>query len=118
MRKAVGFFLLFMTVSLLLSAVEPVRIADATPAGDSAVSSLALQLSLEKPGKYDISIERLSAEKALAKFNSGRADLVLIREVKLPEGQRNGILHPYAVGAAVFYVNPANPLFKLHRIPG
>lgn len=72
MRKAVGFFLLFMTVSLLLSAVEPVRIADATPAGDSAVSSLALQLSLEKPGKYDISIERLSAEKALAKFNSGR----------------------------------------------
>lgn len=110
MRKAVGFFLLFMTVSLLLSAVEPVRIADATPAGDSAVSSLALQLALEKPGKYDISIERLSAEKALAKFNSGRADLVLIREVKLPEGQRNGILHPYAVGAAVFYVNPANPL--------
>lgn len=109
MRNVAGFFLA-LTVPLLLNAAEPVRIADATPAGDSAVSSLALQLVLEKPGKYDISIERLSAEEALAKFNSGRADLVLIREVKLPEEQKNGVRHPYAVGAAVFYVNPVNPL--------
>ncbi len=107
----IGFiYAVFLFTLLTLSATETVRIADATPAGDSAVSALALQLSFEKNVACDISIMRTSPEKGLAQFNSGRIDLLLIAESDLPPEQKMGIRQFYATGAAVFYVHPANPL--------
>lgn len=110
LRKIAGIFSFFMLFSPLVQAADAIRIADATPAGDAAVRSLALQLMLDQPGKYQINIERLSPKKALNLFNSGEIDLVLINERELPQKQKIGIRHFYAAEAAVFYVNPANPL--------
>ena len=89
-----------------------VRIVDATRSGDSVLRRNALAFSLENG--IPVTIDRSDAAEALARLDTGRADLAVLPVGEFPPSSRLRNRF-YAAEAAVCCVAQENPLTKLGR---
>ena len=105
-------FLLGATLILpLLLAAETLRITDSSRSGSSALRRAALEFALAQ--KCEIHIDRMAAEDAAKKVDSGSVDIAVFEERDVPDKLKKSTGVFLGTEVLLLYVNVDNPLENL-----